>query len=79
MTQLSALDPFAGTAGVRYALVVPRDDVATDTTVAARLAECGVDVERTSLPGFSAMMVDAHESVAPTAIIDGSVRWLAAR
>jgi pimeloyl-ACP methyl ester carboxylesterase len=79
MAQLSALDPFTGADGVRHALVVPRDDMAAETSIANRLAERGVVVERASLAGYAAMMVDAHESVPPAAIIDGSVRWLAAR
>jgi len=41
-----------------------------------RLAQRGVQVERTPLPGYAAMMVDAHESAAPDAVIDGSIRWL---
>jgi Serine aminopeptidase, S33 len=35
-----------------------------------------VEVERAVLPGYGAMMVDAHKSVAPHEVIDGSVRWL---
>jgi dienelactone hydrolase len=76
MADLSGLDPFVGVVGIRRAFVVPRDDVAPDMTVADRLAQHGVDVERAALPGYAAMMVDAHESVAPSEIIDASVRWL---
>ena len=58
------------------ALVVPRDDVAADLTIADRLEGQGAEVERASVPGYGKMMVDAHESVPPSAVIDVSVRWL---
>jgi dienelactone hydrolase len=48
-----------------------------DMIIADRLAQRGVDVERAPLPGYAAMMVDAHESIPPQAVIDGSIRWLA--
>lgn len=76
MTALWGLDPLARIAGVRRALVVPRDDVGSDTSVADELARRRLVVERAMLPGYAAMMVDAHESVPPRAIIDDSIRWL---
>jgi dienelactone hydrolase len=76
IADLSALDPLAHVAGVRRALLVPRDDVSLDATLADRLAAQGVEVDRAVLPGYATMMVDAHESVPPHAVIDGSVRWL---
>ena len=60
---LAALDPVSHLTGVRRALVVPRDDVADDDASADRLAQRGIEVERAALPGYAAMMVDAHESV----------------
>ena len=79
MQELTALDPLSRDLGVKGALVVPRDDVAGDLTIADRLGSQGVAVERTVLPGYTKMMVDAHESVAPREVIDASVRWLSAR
>lgn len=76
VADLSALDPLAHVRGVRRAYVVPRDDISADAVAADRLKARGIDVERTSLPGYKAMMLDAHESVAPQAVIDDSVRWL---
>jgi pimeloyl-ACP methyl ester carboxylesterase len=73
---VSALDATSGLAGVCRALVVPRDGTAADMAVADRLAQHGVDVERAALPGYAAMMLDAHESIPPDAVIDGSIRWL---
>jgi alpha/beta superfamily hydrolase len=76
IADLSALDPVVQVAGVRRALLIPRDDVPTETTLAERLAARGLDVDRVVLPGYAAMMVDAHESLPPHAVIDGCVRWL---
>ena len=78
MADLSALDPLAAGVGVRRAYVVPRDDMSADTSLADRLSQSGVTVERAGLPGYTAMMVDAHESIAPRAVIDASVQWLTA-
>jgi pimeloyl-ACP methyl ester carboxylesterase len=79
MRELSVLDPLANNLGVNAALVVPRDDVAADLTIADRLEGQGAEVERASVPGYGKMMVDAHESLPPSAVIDVSVRWLRAR
>ena len=76
MRDLWQLDPLSRIVGVRRALVIPRDDVAVDTSVADQLAQRRVVVERAMLPGYSAMMVDAHESAAPQVVIDDSIRWL---
>ena len=76
IADLSALDPVVHVTGVRRALLIPRDDVPTDTALAERLAARGLDVDRVVLPGYAAMMVDAHESVPPHAVIDGCVGWL---
>ena len=76
IADISALDATAGLAGVCRAFVVSRDGTGADMAVADRLARHGVDVERASLPGYAAMMVDAHESIPPAAVIDGSIRWL---
>jgi predicted alpha/beta hydrolase len=77
LESLTSLDPLTTALGVRRALIVPRDDVATDTSVADRLSAQGVVVEWKPLPGYAAMMVDAHESIPPHAVIEASVRWLA--
>lgn len=73
---LRTLDATTTIATVRRAFVVPRDDTGADTALAERLAQRGVDVEHAPLPGYAAMMVDAHESVVPGAVIDGSIQWL---
>ena len=78
LDDLTKLDPLACPVGVRRALVIPRDDVAGDGTLGDRLAAHGVEVERATVPGYAAMMVDAHESVAPSQVIDASIRWLTA-
>jgi len=76
MTALSLLEPLTRIAGVRRAFIVPRDNVAADMVVAEELARHHVAVECAKLPGYAAMMVDAHESVPPQAVIDDSIRWL---
>jgi len=76
IADVSALDATSALAGVRRAFVVPRDATGADMVFADRLAHCGVEVERAALPGYAAMMVDAHESIPPQAVIDGSIRWL---
>ncbi|HTK51532.1 MAG TPA: hypothetical protein VL308_06560 [Gemmatimonadaceae bacterium] len=68
---LKALEATMSVSRVRRAFVVPRDDTGADTALAERLAQRGVDVEHAPLPGYAAMMVDAHESVLPDAVIDG--------
>jgi len=73
---VKALDATTALASVRRAFVVPRDDTGADSALAQRLAQRGVDVELAALPGYAAMMVDAHESVSPNTVIDGSIRWL---
>ncbi len=73
---LTRLDPLADCLDVRRALVVPRDAVATDMSVADRLEARGALVERKVLPGYAAMMVDPHESVSPREVFDASTRWL---
>ena len=73
---LKALEATTSVSRVRRAFVVPRDDTGGDTALAERLAQRGVDVEHAPLPGYAAMMVDAHESVLPDAVIDGSIQWL---
>jgi len=76
VADVAALDATTALASVRRAFVVPRDDTGADTALAERLAKRGVDVERSALPGYAAMMVDAHESAPPEAVIEGSIRWL---
>lgn len=73
---VKALDATSTLTRVRRAFVVPRDDTGADSALAERLAQRRVDVELAALPGYAAMMVDAHESVPPNAVIDGSIRWL---
>jgi pimeloyl-ACP methyl ester carboxylesterase len=78
IADLAALDATTSLTRVRRAFVVPRDDTGVDSVLAERLAQRGVEVERAPLPGYAAMMVDAHESTSPVAVIDESIRWLTA-
>jgi dienelactone hydrolase len=78
-SELSALDPLAHGLSVRSALLIPRDDVAVDLTIADRLERQRIAVDRALVPGYSKMMVDTHESVAPTEVFDASIRWLSAQ
>jgi len=76
---LKSLDPMAtggGRTSARAALWIPRDDVSQDASVADRLSQMGVDVERRNVSGYAAMMVDPHQSVAPTKVIDATAEWL---
>ena len=79
MKELTALDPLSRPMGIKAALVVPRDDVAGDLTIADRLESQGIVVERAAIPGYAKMMVDAHESVPPREVIEASLRWLGTR
>jgi dienelactone hydrolase len=76
IADLARLDATTALTRVRRAFVVPRDDTGADTALVERLTQRGVDVERAALPGYAAMMVDAHESIPPAAVIDESIRWL---
>jgi dienelactone hydrolase len=79
MQELAALDPLPGARDVKAALVLPRDDVAGDLTIADLLEERGVVVDRAVVAGYAKMMVDAHESVPPREVIDASIHWLSSR
>ena len=76
---LSAFDPMAaggGRTSAKAALWIPRDDVSQDASVADRLTQLGVNVERRNVAGYTAMMVDPHQSVAPAQVIETTIRWL---
>ena len=76
LASLTTLDPLAEPVGVRRALVIPRDGVATDMSIGDRLEAQGTLVERTVVPGYAEMMVDTHEAMPPRAVFDASTRWL---
>ncbi len=59
-------------------LVIPRDDVPTDDTVAEALERLGARVTRAPLPGYEGMMRDAHATAVPEDAIAGIAEWLGA-
>jgi dienelactone hydrolase len=80
VASLSSLDPLSsGRTSAKAALWIPRDDVNDDGSAADRLTQLGVEVERCGAAGYAAMMVDPHQSVVPTAVIDAACGWLRQR
>ena len=62
----------------RRALVVSRDDLAADTTLAERLAQLGIATESLSLPGWNGMMADHQHTVVPDEALERIVATVAA-
>lgn len=61
----------------RRALILSRASVAnSDKRVGAALRALGTHVEHAAHDGYSSMMLDPHESVVPTRVIDAVERWL---
>jgi alpha-beta hydrolase superfamily lysophospholipase len=59
-------------------LIVPRDDVPAGDQLRSALENLGARVEESSLPGYAAMMRDAHNAEVPTEAILGITNWLRA-
>jgi pimeloyl-ACP methyl ester carboxylesterase len=58
------------------ALVISRDDIPGDAGLTEHLKSLGVDATYREIPGYAAMMVEAHLSVLPDAILDSITSWL---
>jgi alpha-beta hydrolase superfamily lysophospholipase len=61
------------------ALVIGRDDMAEDTTVADHLNSAGIPTDYLILPGYAGMMLEAQFTVVPSATIDKITDWLVSR
>ncbi len=57
-------------------LLVDREDRPPLDALAASWTEAGRRVRRSAGPGYVEMMLDPHEAVVPTAIVDDTMRWL---
>jgi len=62
-----------------HALVVARDDIAADETLARHLSALGVACDFETAPGWAGMMADHQFSIVPDAALDRIVAWLASR
>jgi hypothetical protein len=60
-------------------LVIDRDDLPANTGYVAALRALGVVVEHARLPGYVEMVLDPHKAQVPTAIVDATVAFAAAR
>ncbi|WP_290646143.1 alpha/beta hydrolase [Aquabacterium sp.] len=58
-------------------LVLDRDDMPGSSAWIKALQAQGVRVQQQALPGYVAMMADPHHAVAPQAMLEASVQWLA--
>lgn len=60
-------------------LLISRAEFAPNQRWADRLTALGANVDHRSLPGYTEMMLDAHESIVPTAMIQAVGGWLERR
>jgi alpha-beta hydrolase superfamily lysophospholipase len=60
----------------RHVLVLDRAELPGDSTWTAGLSERGASVDRKSVPGYTEMMLDSHESAVPHEMIRTAVEWL---
>jgi pimeloyl-ACP methyl ester carboxylesterase len=60
-------------------LLISRADFAPDERLANRLRALGSLVEHLPLPGYAEMMLDAHDAIVPTEMIQAVCGWLDAR
>lgn len=58
------------------AMLIARDDRATDGALAQKMLVDGVGVEHISLPGFAEMMAEPQQTQVPFATIDKMIQWL---
>ena len=60
------------------ALVLGRDDLPSEGALVASLTASGVAVDHRAIPGYAALMRDAHVAVVPDALFDEAAAWLTA-
>jgi alpha/beta superfamily hydrolase len=76
---LSALDLVKGNfAPPPRVLIIDREEMPGDGKWAQRLRDSNVRVTEARLPGYTEMMLDSHDSIPPTTLIDSTVSWLRA-
>jgi alpha-beta hydrolase superfamily lysophospholipase len=57
-------------------LLLERDDMGADPSLAERLSSDGIDHRRATAPGWNAMMADHQFTVVPEGALDGIVAWV---
>ena len=57
-------------------LILERNDLPADPSLGAHWQALGATVERRQFTGYTEMMLDAHRTVVPTAMIDAVVGWI---
>ena len=57
-------------------LIVARDDRPADDALLQKMLADGVDVLQMSLPGYTDMMAEPHDTIVPFSAIDSMVQWL---
>ena len=67
--------PYSLTAATKL-LLLQRDDMKPDLTIAAKFAEHGLTIATSETPGYSTMLRDAHDSLPPDVVINEVVDWL---
>lgn len=65
-------------APARRALIISRDDLPDDGSLANTLTALGVDVKSVAASGYADAMVEPHNTVVPEAVIDAVSGWLVA-
>ena len=61
----------------RHALVVTRDDLATDAALADRLSALGIDTRSEAMPGWNGMMADHQHTIVPDEALERIVARVA--
>ncbi|HKS05722.1 MAG TPA: alpha/beta hydrolase [Gemmatimonadaceae bacterium] len=61
----------------RRTLIIPRDDLPDDGTLAMHLASLGSDVQSNPAPGYSDAMVEPHNTKVPDRVVRAITEWLA--
>jgi alpha-beta hydrolase superfamily lysophospholipase len=60
-------------------LIIDRDDLAPNREWAERLSALGASVDHPLVPGYAEMMLEPHESVVPTKLIEVVCQWIERR
>lgn len=76
LTTLKCLHP--GQAPAERILIIDRDDLPCEKSLAAGYADMGIEVTQTVLPGYAGMMAEPHEGALNHITLDRITNWLSA-
>jgi len=76
---IKAMDLLQAPVSAHGALIVTRDDLTPDDTLAKRLEASGIATETLALPGWNGMMADHQHTVVPEEALGRIVEWVVRR